>query len=410
MRFASPRWFLVLGALLTSACKDNGPGEIGPPAQINVVAGSPQSALANTDLSTPIQVAVQDADGQGIPDVTVTFTITAGGGSFPGGAISATAVTNASGVATAPVWRLGKSALPQRMRAQADGVTKDDISATVATNYNIEIRFFGTTTMTPNQQALFTNAAARISAIITGDIIDADARGSTANVSQCGVSGQPNLNEIIDDVLIYASIREIDGERGVLAQAGPCFIRGTSTGDHTAVGVMQFDAADLPTLSAGGSLQDVITHEMMHVVGIGTLWDDRGIVADTGTINPRYTGTNGITGCRATGGTVACSTSVPVENTGGEGTKDAHWRESTFNTELMTGFLDSGLVPISLLTIGALKDLGFVVNEAAADTYMIFVNALRVESGLSTPRPVWENLRGPVGVLENGRVLPVRQR
>src|SRR5687767_15541054 len=143
MRIPSRRWLFVLSALFASACRDNGPGEIGPPAQINIVAGSPQPALANTELSTPIQVAVQDANGHGVPGVTVTFTIIAGGGSFPGGAVSATATSDGSGVAAAPAWRLGKSALPQRLRAQADGITRDDINATVQTGYNIEVRFWG---------------------------------------------------------------------------------------------------------------------------------------------------------------------------------------------------------------------------------------------------------------------------
>ena len=77
---------------------------------------------------------------------------------------------------------------------------------------------------------------------------------------------------------------------------------------------------------------------------------------------------------------------------------------------MMTGFLDSGFNPISLMTIGALEDLGFVVNEAAADTYMIFVNALRAQSLMATPLPAWENIRRPIGVLENGRITPVRPR
>src|SRR5688572_1217436 len=173
MRIPSRRWLLVLSALLASACRDNGPGEIGPPAQINIVAGSPQSALANTELWTPIQVAVQDADGQGVPGVTVTFTIIAGGGSFPGGAVSANATSDAYGVAATPSRLLGKSTHPQRLRAQADDITLDDINATVQTGYNIEVRFWRGA-MTTEQQALFTNAAARISAIVTGDIIDAD--------------------------------------------------------------------------------------------------------------------------------------------------------------------------------------------------------------------------------------------
>jgi hypothetical protein len=396
---------------MASACRDNGPGEIGPPAQIVIVAGSPQSALANTNLTTPVQIAVRDADGQGVPGVDVTFTITAGGGAFVGGAISAAATTDASGVATAPTWRLGKSAVPQLMRAQAAGVVKDDILGIVSTAYDIELRFYGTP-MTPEQEQLFNNAAARISAIVTGDLVDANATG--ADPAQCGVEGQPVMSGIIDDVVIFAAITAIDGPGKVLAQAGPCFVRPTApnnTGpDHTAVGIMEFDSADLNNLTGAGSLQDVITHEMLHVIGLGTLWNDRSFVTAGGTPDPRYTGSQGIAGCQTTGGSIACSATVPLENQGGEGTVDSHWRETTFNTELMTGFLDAGVNPISVMTTGALKDLGFVVNEAAADTYMIFVNALRVESGLSMPRPAWENIRRPVGVLENGRVRPVRPR
>jgi hypothetical protein len=29
---------------------------------------------------------------------------------------------------------------------------------------------------------------------------------------------------------------------------------------------------------------------------------------------------------------------VPVENSGGSGTRDAHWRESEFGNEVMTGY------------------------------------------------------------------------
>ncbi|MGH7636901.1 MAG: hypothetical protein ACREOK_04550, partial [Gemmatimonadaceae bacterium] len=66
MRMTPGRWLLAAAALLASACRDNGPDEIGPPAQF-VVVGTTQSALANTELASPIQVTVQDADGQGVP-------------------------------------------------------------------------------------------------------------------------------------------------------------------------------------------------------------------------------------------------------------------------------------------------------------------------------------------------------
>lgn len=351
---------------------------------------------------------MRDANGRGVAGQTVTFTVAAGGGSLTGGVATATAVSDASGTATAPTWKLGKSADTQTLRASLGSITAD-ISATVQTGYQITIRFFGPA-MSAAQQALFTNAAARISGIIVGDVIDADARGGTIDPAQCGVTGQPNLNEIIDDVLIYASIQDIDGAGRVLAQAGPCFIRSTSSGDMTAVGTMQFDSADLGTLSGAGSLQEVITHEMMHVVGLGTLWVDRGHLTGAGTPDPRYTGTQGRQGCVAVGGTVSCATSVPVENDGGEGTADAHWREATFNSEMMTGFLDSGSNPISAMTVGSLADLGFVVNAADNDPYTIFVGALRSSALAATPRANWETMKRPVGILENGRVRPMRVR
>jgi hypothetical protein len=59
-----------------------------------------------------------------------------------------------------------------------------------------------------------------------------------------------------------------------------------------------------------------------------------------------------------------------VEETGGSGTANAHWRESVFDTELMTGFLEeSGELPLSRITVASLEDIGFSVNMFAADPY-----------------------------------------
>jgi hypothetical protein len=59
-----------------------------------------------------------------------------------------------------------------------------------------------------------------------------------------------------------------------------------------------------------------------------------------------------------------------VENTGGSGTADAHWRESVFGKELMTGYYNPGSPnPLSRVTVGAMADLGYLVNMNAADSY-----------------------------------------
>jgi hypothetical protein len=128
----------------------------------------------------------------------------------------------------------------------------------------------------------------------------------------------------------------------------------------------------------------VITHEMIHVVGLGSFWafpNDTlpGVPVLT---NPgpdvRYTGAGGIAGCQAIGGITTCATSVPVEGTqGGDGTINSHWRETTFNNELMTGFLNQGTNPLSKMTIQALQDLGYTVDPAAADPFTIPGGSIR---------------------------------
>ena len=274
--------------------------------------------------------------------------------------------------------------------------------------YDITLRFFGTS-MTAAQQQLFQNAAARLTTIIKGDIVAAAA--SSINLNQCpNVTESIPINEQIDDVIIYASIRSIDGPGKILASAGPCFTRATSAGDMTAVGVMSFDSADLNSLSSGGNLQDVVTHEMLHVVGIGTLWTSRepDLVTDTNTTTPKYIGANARQACVAAGGTIICANYVPVEGTPAEvGTRDSHWRENTFDKELMTGFLDSP-APLSAITLGGLKDLGFTVDDSKADPYTVPATGFLPSMSNAAVRSTdWEQIVHPVGRLVDGRVTKV---
>ena len=86
---------------------------------------------------------------------------------------------------------------------------------------------------------------------------------------------------------------------------------------------------------------------MLHIVGIGTLWNRRGILADSGLATVRVTGPLAAAACvNDHGGAAVCTgNAVPAENclnldpalTCGAGTIDSHWRESLFRNELMTG-------------------------------------------------------------------------
>ena len=83
-----------------------------PPARIVDQAGDAQSAVAGSAPSVLPSVLVSDAKGRPVPGASVTFAVASGGGAVTG----ATAVTNASGLATVGSWTLGT-------RAGADSLT-----------------------------------------------------------------------------------------------------------------------------------------------------------------------------------------------------------------------------------------------------------------------------------------------
>jgi len=399
MRHLSAAAFIA-GIAFVSACSDSAapPGQVGPLAMIAVKSGDNQSALAGTPLTTPPVVLPIDDQNRTIPNQTATFAVIAGGGTIS----STTGTVNADGSITAPVWTLGKSAVPQQLQATI-GSKSAVINATVKTSYKISVRFFGRT-LTPAQQALFTNAAARIRAIVVGQL-PLVSTSNTDVATACGATGVAPLTETIDGVVIFASIDSIDGKGKILATSGPCYIR-MSNGQNdyrTSIGIMKFDSADINSLAIGGNLQDVITHEMMHVVGFGSFWDSSAknlLINDSTPLTSStaaYIGAGGIAGCKALGAVVTCANSVPVEGTqGGAGTLYSHWRESTFGNELMTGFLNSGTNPLTVMSIRSLEDLNYTVNPAAADPYTLPAGvslraSFRAEDISATPTPgEWE--------------------
>ena len=192
--------------------------------------------------------------------------------------------------------------------------------------------------MTEAQQALFTNAAARLSAIITGDIPDINLTDFDVTRA-CGLFGLPTLNETVDDVVIYRVGPEHRRRGKDPGQAGPCGFRSAASGYLTTVGVMEFDAADIERLAANGTLQDVITHEMLHVLGIGTLWSDRRLLQAEGTSSVTYLGRGRRRWLLRLRRRVSLRSGVPVEKTAFPGRPSALARND-FQSELMTGYVN----------------------------------------------------------------------
>jgi len=345
----------------------------GPAATVAANNGNNQGAMAGTALPVAPSVLVTDAGGAPLAGRTVTFAVTGGGGNVTG----ATAVTNASGIATAGSWVLGPSAGPNQLTATVagGGVANNPVTFGAVgceggggTGYAITLCF--TTPMTPAQRAVFENAATRWSGLITGDV--ADIAGEIPAAS-CG-DASPSMNMTYDDLLIFASIEDIDGANGILGQAGWCYRR---TGSLPVIGLMRFDAADVAALETSGQLNLVFLHEMGHVLGIGSMWTNLNLLQNAVTsggpvLDTYFSGANGIAGFDAIGGTTYTGgQKVPVENTGGQGTFNSHWRESVLKNELMTGFLNAGSNPLSVVTVRSLQDLGYAVNPAGADAFFL---------------------------------------
>lgn len=200
-------------------------------------------------------------------------------------------------------------------------------------------------------------AAARWSGIITADVPDVNV---SIPAGQCG--SNPAWSGTVDDILVFTGSGPIDGPGGTLAQSGPCSVR-TSSG-LTIYSTLLFDSADVDAYAS--QLQEIAVHELGHSLGIGSLWNYKGLTTGAGTTDPRYLGAAANREYSAPGGTLGY---IPEENTGGSGTAEAHWRERTYGGELMTGYLNSGSNSLSRISIGGLADLGYSVDYTKADSY-----------------------------------------
>lgn len=205
--------------------------------------------------------------------------------------------------------------------------------------------------VTPSQARAIEEAAARWEAIIVGDLPDVN--------TDIGM---------VDDVVIDVEVRNIDGEEFTLAQAEPTRFRAGSF--LPSRGLVEIDRADIASLEAQGKLVETITHEMAHVLGFGTIWNNKNLVSGASGSNPIFTGAKATAEYNALYGVSASG--VPLENGSGGGQTDlVHWRESSLDLEQMTGFSASAgtFEPISRITIGQFQDLGYSVNYAAADPF-----------------------------------------
>lgn len=349
-----------------------------PVAELVAIEGDGQ----RTEIGLPVRIAprvrAEDANGNPVADTRVTFSASGDSEVDP-----EAVTTDSAGFAAVDRWFLGRNpgttyTLTASV-ANADGTSATATFSAEATPavYDIELEHVTSSLLTASQREAFEEAErfweSAITANLRGHLLS---RSSLVNcLSKNEMSGDVPGDRVVDDLLIYVEIKEIDGRSGVFGGAGPCQLRVSNS--LPVAGVMFFDIADLDSMEANGQLEETIVHEMAHVIGFGTLWSHLNLLQDSAragvSANTHFTGAAAKAAFdEIRGNNYTDSDLVPVQHQGGVGVWNGHWRELVFRTELMTPFPDRGPNPMSVVSLASFVDVGYPeVDYSVADEYVL---------------------------------------
>jgi len=295
-------------------------------------------------------------------------------------------------------------------RSQAVTIIDATSGSSGASKFQITLKY--DSTVTNDLKTNLQLAADRWSSVIVGDLPDVTYNGRR-----------------IDDIEIAVTVAPAtDLPANLIAMAG-YDQRRSGTGGLPYHGQMQINSA----YASAPGIVNTLAHEMGHVLGFGSLWRQEAgfkkLVSGIGTSNPIYVGANALREYTAVFG--GSSTGVPLYETSAtsppsyDGSYGSHWRDSVFNAsngssfELMTshynvtGTVNGGPVPavLSRITVGAMQDLGYVVNYANAGQSTLSSNAMaaQAQEASVTPRstnasPVnWSKVASMVAMQTNSK-------
>ncbi len=238
-------------------------------------------------------------------------------------------------------------------------------------SFNIDLIFAGDP-VTETQAAAFERAADYWMGILADtELPDITLRDATR--LGCGEDTAEQRMAAADDLVIVANVRQTN--RIGLAFGGVCRVHDSSGLPFMGRIIVSSEAlegledwSDDRSASGLEVLENLILHEIGHVLGIGTLWDD--LIGGSSSDDPHFTGALAVAAFDSAGGTsYTAGAKVPVEER-----VEAHWRREVFDgdgrAEVMTPVLTIG-ASLSAITIQSLADLGYTVDVNLAQPYRL---------------------------------------
>jgi hypothetical protein len=182
---------------------DNNVPVVQTPASISASGGAGQSTNVGTTFAQPLQATVLDGGNNPINNLTVTFTAPGSGqsGTFPGGFLTATAATNASGVATSPSFTANLTSGSYNVVAGVSGLT---------------------------QAAVFGLTNNALSQTITFNPIANQTQGTQLPLSATASSGLT-----VSFASLTTGVCTVSGTTASLTNPGTCTIQATQAGNGT---------------------------------------------------------------------------------------------------------------------------------------------------------------------------------
>ncbi|MDP9202350.1 MAG: hypothetical protein M3P26_10535 [Gemmatimonadota bacterium] len=366
---------------------------VGPAAaaSVAIAAGNNQKGFVRAALPVNPSLQVKDQYGNPVPGIAIAFTVTSGGGSV--GPVSV--ASDGSGLA-ATSWTLGQSVGHNQLTATALGLAPLSFDADADSPYLIEVVYSPEVPL--SERSAIDAGVQHWKRIITTDI-------GSVQFSAPGGCGSFAIaqGDIVRGLRIYVRDSAFAGAT-LLAQAGVCYENSVSK--FPVVVLVVWNTNQAAYVQSNGLGEIVATHELAHTFGLGTVWRERSLLAGDGTADPYFTGPQALTTFGSSFGAGYVGNSVPVENTGSAATQGAHWRESVFNRELMTGFVNLGTPnPLSAVTIAQFADLGYVVDMSQAE---VFTGAVLSSEGIA-PRTSRIDLGDDVSAVPTRTVQPLRR-